>query len=100
MRGVVRAALEGQGLVASLAAALMGAAAGFLFYNLAPAVIIMGDSGALTLGFALAVIGIKLRFVNHPLGSTWMAPIIVLGVLIFDTTLVSVSRLRRGRSPL
>jgi hypothetical protein len=93
------AALEGQGLVASLAAALMGAAAGFLFYNLAPAVIIMGDSGALTLGFALAVIGIKLRFVNHPLGSTWMAPIIVLGVLIFDTTLVSVSRLRRGRSP-
>lgn len=92
------AALEGQGLVASLAAALIGAAAGFLFYNFAPAVSFMGDAGALTLGFVLAVIGIKLRFVNHPLGATWMAPIVVLGVLIFDTALVSVSRLRRGRS--
>lgn len=94
----VLAALEGQGLVASLAAALIGAAAGFLFYNFAPAVSFMGDAGALTLGFVLAVIGIKLRFVNHPLGATWMAPIVVLGVLIFDTALVSLSRWRRGRS--
>jgi hypothetical protein len=92
------AALEGQGLVASLAAALAGAAAGFLFYNFAPAVSFMGDAGSLTLGFVLAVIGIKLRFINFPLGATWMAPIVVLGVLIFDTTLVSLSRLRRGRS--
>ncbi len=92
------AALEGQGLVTSLAAALAGAAAGFLFYNFAPAVSFMGDAGALTLGFMLAVIGIKLRFIHYPLGSTWMAPIIVLGVLIFDTALVCVSRTRRGRS--
>ncbi len=92
------AALQGQGLVSGLAAALAGAAAGFLFYNFAPAVSFMGDAGSLTLGFTLAVIGIKLRFVDYPLASTWSAPIIVLGVLIFDTTLVSVSRLRRGRS--
>ncbi|MCC7361486.1 MAG: undecaprenyl/decaprenyl-phosphate alpha-N-acetylglucosaminyl 1-phosphate transferase [Anaerolineales bacterium] len=92
------AALEGQGLVAGLAAALAGAAAGFLFYNVAPAISFMGDAGALTLGFLLAVIGLKLRFTHYPLGSTWMAPIIVLGVLIFDTALVCVSRLRRGRS--
>src|SRR5664279_2893420 len=44
------AALEGQGLVAGLAAALAGAAAGFLFYNFAPAVSFMGDAGSLTLG--------------------------------------------------
>jgi UDP-GlcNAc:undecaprenyl-phosphate GlcNAc-1-phosphate transferase len=92
------AALEGQGLVASLAAALVGASAGFLFYNFAPAVSFMGDAGSLTLGFVLAVIGIKLRFIHYPLGATWMAPIIVLGVLIFDTSLVCISRLRRGRS--
>jgi UDP-GlcNAc:undecaprenyl-phosphate GlcNAc-1-phosphate transferase len=92
------AALEGQGLVASLAAALSGAAAGFLFYNFAPAVSFMGDAGSLTLGFTLAVIGIKLRFIHYPLASTWMAPIVVLGVLIFDTTLVCLSRVRRGRS--
>jgi hypothetical protein len=58
----------------------------------------MGDAGSLTLGFTLAVIGIKLRFIHYPLASTWMAPIVVLGVLIFDTMLVSLSRLRRGRS--
>lgn len=92
------AALEGQGLVAGLAAALAGSAAGFLFYNFAPAVSFMGDAGSLTLGFTLAVIGIKLRFIHYPLASTWMAPIVVLGVLIFDTTLVSLSRLRRGRA--
>src|SRR5205085_10402074 len=94
----VLAAIEGQGLVTSLAAALAGAAAGFLFYNFAPAVSFMGDAGSLTLGFTLAVIGIKLRFIHYPLASTWMAPIIVLGVLIFDTLLVSISRTRRGRS--
>lgn len=94
----ILAALEGQGLVASLAAALMGAALGFLFYNLAPAVSFMGDAGSLTLGFLLAALGIKIRFLQLPLGSTWMAPIVVLGIFIFDTTLVSISRLRRGRS--
>ena len=94
----VLAALEGQGLVTSLAAALAGAAAGFLFYNFAPAMSFMGDAGSLTLGFTLAVIGIKLRFIHYPLAATWMAPIIVLGVLIFDTLLVSISRVRRGRS--
>jgi hypothetical protein len=95
----VLAALEGQGLVASLAAALFGASLGFLFYNMPPAISFMGDAGALTLGFMLAVLGIEIRFLRLPLGSTWMAPIVVLGVLIFDTTLVTLSRLRRGRSP-
>lgn len=95
---LVLAALEGQGLVASLAAALLGAAAGFLFYNFAPAVSFMGDAGSLTLGFMLAVLGLKIEFRQLPLGATWMAPIVVLGALIFDTTLVCVSRVRRGRS--
>ncbi len=91
------AALEGQGLVASLAAALCGSALGFLFYNTAPAVSFMGDAGAYVLGYILATLGIKLKFTSYPLGSTWMAPIVVLGVLIFDTTLVTLSRWRRGR---
>jgi UDP-GlcNAc:undecaprenyl-phosphate/decaprenyl-phosphate GlcNAc-1-phosphate transferase len=92
----ILAALEGQGLVSSLAAALCGAALGFLFYNTAPAISFMGDAGALMLGFVLAVLGIKLKFLQYSVGSTWMAPIVVLGVLIFDTTLVTFSRWRRG----
>ncbi len=90
------AAAQGQGLVASLAAALFGSALGFLFYNFAPAVSFMGDAGAYPLGFLLAALAIKLEFRNLPLASTWMAPILVLGVLIFDTTLVTLSRWRRG----
>jgi UDP-GlcNAc:undecaprenyl-phosphate GlcNAc-1-phosphate transferase len=93
----VLAASEGQGLVASLAAALFGSALGFLFYNFAPAMSFMGDAGALPLGFLLGVIGIKIKFIHFPLASTWMAPIVVLGVLIFDTSLVVFSRLRRHR---
>lgn len=93
----VLAASEGQGLVASLAAALFGSALGFLFYNFAPAMSFMGDAGAFPLGFLLGVIGIKIKFIHFPLASTWMVPIVVLGVLIFDTSLVVFSRLRRHR---
>ena len=94
------AAMSGQYLVGALAAALLGAAVGFLVYNVNPATIFMGDSGALFLGFVLAAVGIKLRFPSNTLRVTWMIPILVLGLPIFDTTLVFVSRLRRGLNPL
>ena len=94
------AALNGQYLVASLAAALLGVCIGFLVYNFNPASIFMGDAGSMFLGFVLAVVGIKLRFPNHPNVITWMIPVVVLGLPIFDTTLVVVSRLRRGINPL
>ncbi len=90
---------NGQFLVATLAAALLGACLGFLYYNFNPAQIFMGDSGSLFLGFALAALGIKLRFENTDV-VTWMIPVIVLGVAVFDTTLVVISRLRRGLNPL
>ena len=90
---------SGQFLVASLAAATVGACLGFLRYNFNPASIFMGDTGSLFLGFLLSVIAIKLRFDNLDL-ITWMVPVLVLGVPIFDTTLVVVSRLRKGLNPL
>ncbi len=89
------AALNGQALVASLAAALFGACLGFLVYNFQPALTFMGDTGSQLLGFMLAVLGIKLSFPHINQLSTWMAPIVVLGLPIFDTTLVTLSRLRR-----
>ena len=94
------AALNGQYLVAMLSAALLGAALGFLVYNFNPARIFMGDAGSLFLGFMLAAVGIKLRFLHLPVTATWFIPILVLGVPIFDTTLVVISRLRRGVNPL
>lgn len=93
------AASSGQFLVASLAAALLGACLGFLYYNFNPASIFMGDTGSLFLGFTIAALAIKLRFENFDF-VTWMVPVLVLGVPIFDTSLVVVSRLRRGLNPL
>ncbi|MEZ4735141.1 MAG: MraY family glycosyltransferase [Caldilineaceae bacterium] len=94
------AALSDQYLVGALAAALAGACAGFLVYNWNPAHIFMGDTGSLFLGFLLAAVGIKLRFPSNSDTITWMIPVLVLGVPIFDTTLVFISRLRRGKNPL
>ncbi len=93
------AALSDQYLVGALTAALLGACIGFLFYNFNPASIFMGDTGSLFLGFVLAAVGIKLRFPTNIPAVTWMVPVLVLGVPILDTSLVIVSRLRRGKNP-
>ncbi len=91
---------QGQYLVSALAASILGASMGFLFFNSYPASIFMGDSGSLLLGFMLACIGIKLRFPQEPSWVSWIIPIAVLWVPIFDTFLVTFSRLRRGKNPL
>lgn len=89
-----------QVLVGALAAALLGACIGFVRYNFNPARIFMGDTGSLFIGFVLAALGIKLRFLGNTYVVTWMVPVVVLLVPIFDTTLVFVSRLRRRLNPL
>jgi len=87
-------------LVGALSAALFGVCLGFLVYNFNPATIFMGDAGAMFIGYLLAAIGIKLRFPGNVTFVTWMIPVLVLGVPIFDTTLVFISRLRRRLNPL
>ncbi len=94
------AALSGQYLVGAMAAAILGACLGFLLYNFNPASIFMGDTGSLFLGFVLAALGIKMRFPTREPWVTWMIPLLVLAVPLLDTTLVFVSRLRRGQNPL
>ena len=59
----------------------------------------MGDGGAMFLGFMLATLGLKLRLAHTPQTTAWMIPILVLAVPIFDTTLVTISRSRRGLLP-
>lgn len=88
-----------QFLVSALAAAVLGATLGFLRYNFKPANIFMGDAGSLFLGFLLALLGLQLRFPDNVSFVTWMVPVFILAVPIFDMTLVVVSRLRRGLSP-
>ncbi len=94
------AALSGQYLVGLMCASLVGACIGFLVYNAPPASIFMGDAGSLLLGFMLSAAAIKLRFPANITLVTWMIPLFVLGIPIFDTTLVIISRTRRGLNPL
>ena len=93
------AVVQEQFLVSTLAAAVLGACLGFLRYNFSPARIYMGDAGSLFLGFLLAVLGMQLRFPENSNFVTWMVPVLVLGLPIFDMTLVIFSRIRRGISP-
>ncbi len=92
------AILHGQVWVSLVAAVLLGSILGFLRFNWNPATIFMGDAGSLLLGFLLAVLAIKLRFPGVDPQRTWLIPILVLAVPIFDTSIVTVSRLRRGIS--
>jgi UDP-GlcNAc:undecaprenyl-phosphate GlcNAc-1-phosphate transferase len=95
----VLAFLNGQIVVSTLAAAIFGAAAGFLRWNFKPAKIFMGDGGAMFLGFLMATLGLKLRLSAGNHASALLAPVLILGVTIFDTTLVTISRSRRGLLP-
>jgi UDP-GlcNAc:undecaprenyl-phosphate GlcNAc-1-phosphate transferase len=90
--------LQQRYLVSALALALAGCAAGFLRANFHPARIYMGDAGSLFLGFVLAVLLLKLR-ANAPTRVPLAVIIAIPGVAIFDTTLVTVSRLAHRRSP-
>ena len=96
---LIFAGWNGQVLVGTLAAAVLGAALGFLRWNFNPAKIFMGDGGAMFLGFLMAVLGLKLRFIEIAQTASWMVPVLILGVPIFDTTLISISRARRGLLP-
>jgi UDP-GlcNAc:undecaprenyl-phosphate/decaprenyl-phosphate GlcNAc-1-phosphate transferase len=79
------------------AAALAGAALGFLRYNFPPAKIFMGDTGSLMLGFVLAVLSIGTSYtqVNN---IALYAPILILGIPIYDTFLVMILRFKQGKN--
>lgn len=95
----VIAVMNGQVLIASLLAGVLGAALGFLRFNYHPASIYMGDAGSLFLGFLLAVAAIGLRF-DAPVEYTWVIPALVLGLPILDTSFVTFNRIRSGINPL
>jgi UDP-GlcNAc:undecaprenyl-phosphate GlcNAc-1-phosphate transferase len=81
-----------------LCLALGGGALGFLIYNFNPARIFMGDSGSMYLGFTLS--GITLlgsREMASDIFFVLLVPAAILGLPIFDTTLVTIVRTLEGR---
>ena len=91
----VMAMLMGNGIVIAMGAILAAATIGFLFFNFHPAEIFMGDTGALFLGFMIAVLSL-LGFKNIAVIS-FVIPVIMLGVPISDTFFAIVRRLRTGK---
>ncbi len=81
---------------------LLGSMLGFLVFNFSPASIFMGDSGSLFIGLTLSALTLSSdnqRVTEPNVISVVAAPLLVLLIPLFDTALVTVSRLRSGRSP-
>ncbi len=79
------------GLEFTLALIMLGSTLGFLIHNFYPAKIFAGDSGALFLGFIIAVISL-LGFKGTVLTSVFI-PISILAVPILDTLFAILRRL-------
>ncbi len=79
-----------------LTISLAGSTLAFLVYNFKPAKIFMGDAGSTFLGFTLASFAIMGEWSYYrPVAIT--VPLLILGVLIFDTTLITVLRIKDGK---
>ncbi len=92
----VAASVNGRYEVALLAAALGGALLGFLRYNVTPASIFLGDSGALFVGIALAAFAVRGNMKSSAAIAV-AAPLLALAVPLLDTAAAVARRLAQGR---
>src|SRR5215211_5449956 len=88
----------GRADAAVLAAIVCGATLGFLRHNYHPAKIFMGDSGALALGFLLALIAVE-GVLKTAATIALAGPLLVMAVPILDTSFVVLKRLKYRRPP-
>ncbi|CAM3999581.1 glycosyltransferase family 4 protein [Alkalicoccus chagannorensis] len=85
------AVMDGNFFIVAMASMLLASTIGFLYYNFHPAKIFMGDTGALFLGYMIAVISL-LGFKSVTLFSL-LIPIIILAVPISDTLFAIIRRM-------
>lgn len=101
---IVTAALIGQWFVAGMLALVLGALVGFLCFNFNPASIFMGDSGSLVVGMVLGCLTVRPTYLPHgksPEEAWWtlFTPLVILAVPLYDVLVVSMIRIRNGKSP-
>ena len=96
---LVIALVTQQEQVAIVLAALVGACVGFMPYNMNPAKMFMGDTGATFLGYILATMSIQGLFKYYAV-ITFVVPFLILGLPIFDTTFAFIRRIAHGQSPM
>ena len=89
------AAVNGRQAYAILLAALCGSLVGFLRYNVPPARIYMGDTGSMFIGLMLGALAMNNSYTRQNLVAS-VAPVVILGVPIFDMLFVMYVRYRRG----
>ena len=89
------AAVNGRQTYAVLLAALCGSLCGFLRFNTEPARIYMGDTGSMFVGLMLGALSMNNSYTRENLVAS-VAPVIILGVPIFDMLFVMYVRFRRG----
>lgn len=77
-----------------LCAAVIGSAVGFLRYNFNPARIIMGDGGAMLLGYLLGAMSV-LGLFKTVTAVSLAVPLLAMGVPILDTAFAILRRARR-----
>lgn len=88
------ALLAGKPGVALTAIVFSGVCMGFLFHNFHPASLFLGDAGSMFVGTMLAGMGV---LVAEPKNTVHFWAIgVVLGLLIFDTGLVTIMRVTHG----
>ena len=75
---------------------ICGLTAGFLIYNFSPASIFLGDGGSYFIGFLLAYFTVQYTDLSH--GSKFFAPILVIGIPIFDAAYAILRRVQKGVS--
>ena len=96
---LVIALLVSEGNVAIILAALVGACVGFMPYNMNPAKIFAGDTGALLLGYVLATMSVIGLFKTYAIIS-FLLPFLLLALPLFDTGFAIIRRLIHGQSPM
>ena len=87
--------------VAGLLFVFVGALLGFLWHNLTPARMFMGDAGSYFVGFSIATATLLATFTSYRSQTPHavFAPLCVMAVPLYDTTTVVLIRLKRGLSP-
>ena len=88
-------ALVGQPIMAGAALVLAGALAGFLPFNLHPARLFLGDSGATAIGFCLGAFALKGGSTLSS-GFAALVPVLIMGLPIADA-LIAIARRTVGR---
>ncbi|MBI4469755.1 MAG: hypothetical protein HY650_10600 [Acidobacteria bacterium] len=90
--------LSGQYSEACVTAILGGVTLSFLVLNFNPALIFMGDSGSLFIGFVLSASALLSDYGRATnLSSVLLTPVLIMMIPIFDTSVVMISRRLSGR---